>query len=76
MFTAEPDFTPYDALPVDSRIFDPQAALDPLDEKFDWKAIDQSPIIDNPEDMLRESKEQDEYRLQDRERKIDEDDKQ
>jgi hypothetical protein len=58
-FTNQPDFTPYHALPVDKRIFDPQKALDPLDEKFNWKAIVESPILDNPEDMLQRSREED-----------------
>jgi len=62
MFTDKPDFTPYFALPVDSRIFDPQKALDPFDEKFDWKQLKQGPAIDNPEDMKRESKEQENWR--------------
>jgi YVTN family beta-propeller protein len=59
LFTAQPDLTPYNALLVDKRIFDPQKALDPLDEKFDWKAIAESPEMDNPEDMLRDSREYD-----------------
>ena len=67
-FSNTPDFTPYNALVVDKRVFDPQKALDPFDEKFDWKAIGESPQIDNVEDMLRESKEQDEYRLENREK--------
>jgi DNA-binding beta-propeller fold protein YncE len=67
-FTSIPDYTPYDALPVDLKMFDPQKALDPFDEKFDWKAIEDSPQIDNVEDMYRESKEQDEYRLENREK--------
>ncbi len=50
-FTAEPDFTPYTALPVDPRVFDPQFALDPFDEKFDWEAAKESPELDDPEDM-------------------------
>jgi len=62
MFTEKPDFTPYVALPVDLRIFDPQKALDPLDEKFDWKQLMNGPVIDDPEDMIRESKERDEWR--------------
>jgi len=71
LFTNVPDFKPYNALAVDKRIFDPQAALDPLDEKFDWRALDDSPIIDNPQDMLRESKELDEFRLKDQKREKD-----
>lgn len=68
-FTNKPDYTPYKAIEVDKRIFDPQKALDPFDEKFDWKALEGSPKIDNMEDMMRESKEQDEYRLENREKK-------
>jgi YVTN family beta-propeller protein len=68
-FTGTPDFRPYNALPVDLRIFDPQKALDPFDERFDWKAFSESPQIDNVKDMVKESKEKDEYRLENREKK-------
>jgi hypothetical protein len=68
-FTDTPDYTPYNALPVDSRIFNPVKALDPLDEQFDWKAVEQSPEMDNVEDMYRYSKEEDKYRLENREKK-------
>lgn len=67
-FAETPDFTPYSALPVDPRIFEPQKALDPFDENFDWKALEESPVMDNKEDMIEESKERDEYRLENRER--------
>jgi len=50
-------------------MFDPHKALTPLDEKFDWKAVNESPKIDNVEDMLKDSKEQDKYRLENREKK-------
>lgn len=56
MFTSKPDFTPYRALPVDVRCFDPQKALTPFDENFDWKAIHQSPKLDNVEDFLNKQK--------------------
>jgi len=62
LFTDQPDFTPYIAIPADPRIFDPQKALDPYDEKFDWKALTESPEIDNVRDMLRDSKEVDSWR--------------
>ncbi|MDX2429890.1 MAG: bifunctional YncE family protein/alkaline phosphatase family protein [Bacteroides sp.] len=68
-FTSRPDYTKYNALNIDARIFNPQKALDPFDESFDWKALEESPQIDNVEDMARESKEQDEYRLENREKK-------
>jgi len=64
MFTGKPDFTPYTALPADIRIFDPQKALTPLDEKFDWKSLEESPVLDNPEDMVIDQKEKPEYRLE------------
>ncbi len=64
-FTGEPDFTPYSALSADERIFKPQEALDPFDEDFDWTAMEESPELDNVDDMLNESKERDEYRLND-----------
>ncbi len=67
-FMETPDFTPYNALPVDARIFDPQKALDPFDEKFDWSALGESPVIDNPADMLNDAKEQEKDRLEDREK--------
>lgn len=69
LFTAIPDFTPYNAVPVDPRVFDPQKALTPLDEKFDWKAVKESPLIDNVDDMQEDQKEKPEYRLEDQKRK-------
>ncbi len=68
-FTDKPDFTPYSALDIDRKIFDPQKALDPLDEKFDWKSLKESPEIDNVKEMMRDAKEQDKDRLENRERK-------
>jgi len=62
LFTNVPDYTPYEAIPVDIRIFDPAKALDPYDEKFNWKAVKESPKIDNIRDMLRDSKEIKEWR--------------
>ena len=68
-FTSAPDLSPYNALPVDTNIFNPAKAYDPLDEEFDWEAVKQSPEMDNVDDMLRDSKEQDKDRLKNRERK-------
>lgn len=50
-FTATPDYTPYNAVPIDKRIFDPQFALDPFDEKFDWEAARNSPELDDVDDI-------------------------
>ena len=67
-FTDTPNDKSYEAVPIDLRVFDPQKALDPFDEDFNWKALNESPVMDNKEDMIRESKEKDEYRLENRER--------
>jgi hypothetical protein len=65
MFTGNPDFSPYKALPPDLRIFDPEKALTPLDEKFDWKALEESPVLDDPHEMVIDQKEKPQYRLED-----------
>ncbi len=65
LFSDTADYTPFEALPVDKRVFDPQKALDPLDEDFNWEAVKNSPVIDDVEDMLRDSKEREEYRTGD-----------
>ncbi|MEN8201777.1 MAG: hypothetical protein ABFS28_04215 [Bacteroidota bacterium] len=68
-FNNTPDLRTYSAIPADTRVFDPQKALDPFDEDFNWEALEESPVMDNKEDMIRESKEKDEYRLENREKK-------
>ncbi|MDN5214810.1 bifunctional YncE family protein/alkaline phosphatase family protein [Fulvivirgaceae bacterium BMA12] len=52
LFTNEPDFAPYMPIPADPRVFDPQKALDPFDENFDWKAVIESPKLDDVDDFL------------------------
>ena len=61
MFTNTPDFSPYNALPADIRIFDPQKALDPFDEKFDWKAFNESEELDKTETMQKRRAEDDKH---------------
>jgi len=63
-FTSEPDYTPYDAVDVDNRVFDPSMALDPFDEDFDWESLKESPELDNVDDFIRQSKEKKEYRIE------------
>jgi len=65
MFTGVPDFEPYSAMPADIRIFDPQKALTPFDENFDWSSLDDSPKLDDPAEMVKNQKEKAEYRLED-----------
>lgn len=59
LFDDKPDFSPYRAVPVDARLFDPQKALDPFDEKFDWKAFSQSEELDRTETMQKRRAEED-----------------
>ncbi len=62
LFTDQPDFTPFRALPADVRLFDPQKALDPFDEKFDWKAFSESEELDRTETMQKRRAEEDSER--------------
>ncbi|HOY05743.1 MAG TPA: hypothetical protein PLO67_10105 [Saprospiraceae bacterium] len=55
-FTDRPDFKPYLALPADPQVLDPQKLLTPLDAKFDWKSLLESPKLDNVEDFIREKR--------------------
>ncbi|OQC05147.1 MAG: Phosphoesterase family protein [Candidatus Hydrogenedentes bacterium ADurb.Bin101] len=48
MFTTEPENAePYNALPVNAEVFDPQQALDPFDAEFNWRALEVREPIDN-----------------------------
>ncbi|TAL60500.1 MAG: hypothetical protein EPN88_15825 [Bacteroidetes bacterium] len=69
MFTGVPDFTPYSALPPDIRIFDPQKALTPLDETFDWNSLKDSPKLDDPKEMIKNQKEKVEFRVEDQKKR-------
>ena len=69
LFTSIPDFTPYNAISVDTRIFNPKKALSPLDEKFDWKAVKNGPLMDDGDEVKKDQKEKKEYRLEDQKRK-------
>jgi YVTN family beta-propeller protein len=66
-FTNEPDYTPFSALPVDARIFDPKKALTPLDEGFDWNALKESPVLDDDDYLRRDREEEDEKERAERE---------
>ena len=44
-FTNKPDYTPYDAVLPDARVFDPQKALDYYKKTFDWPAIQRGPMM-------------------------------
>jgi len=63
-FTTTPNYAPYRALAADVRVFDPQKALDPFDEKFDWKAFAESEELDRTETMQQRREEDDERERQ------------
>lgn len=63
MFQATPDFTPYEAVAVHPKLFDPDKAYDPLDEEFNWEAVNAFPIMDHP-DVMRRWMEEDARRRQ------------
>ena len=44
-FTDKPDYTPYDAVLPDARVFNPQKALDYYKKTFDWPAIQRGPLM-------------------------------
>lgn len=57
-FTSKPDFTPYNVLPVDPEVFNPDKALTPFDKNFDWNAFYKSPKLDDPKTMEKWSREE------------------
>ncbi len=53
-FTEKPDYTPYEAVLPDVRVFDPQQAMKPYNKNFDWRKIQQGPEMDDKADQRRE----------------------
>ena len=49
-FTSTPDFTPYSAVSVDARIFDPKKALDPNDPDYRIALNTRSILRDDPDE--------------------------
>lgn len=68
LFTAAPNFTPYNAFEVDPRVFLPQDALDPFDEEFDWSALVEGPDLDDPAVLQQEAEAADKERELERNR--------
>jgi hypothetical protein len=58
-FSPTPDFTPYQALLPDKRLFDPDQAFKPFQRHFNWKRLAESPEMDDPEDMRKGFEEKD-----------------
>lgn len=53
-FTDTPDYTPYMAVPSDTRVFDPQKALDRYHRNFDWTKVHQGALLDDEDDQREE----------------------
>jgi DNA-binding beta-propeller fold protein YncE len=53
MFGASLDLEPYTPLLPDRALFDPATAPKPSDPGFDWHALTESPVMDDPDDMRR-----------------------
>jgi DNA-binding beta-propeller fold protein YncE len=70
LFTDVPDFTPYNALPSDIRIFDPAKALTPLNKQFNWKALKSNSDMDHPRQMQEDSKELDKQLKEQKSRQV------
>ncbi len=68
MFNNTPAYAPYIALPVDKRVFDPQKALTPIDEKFNWIEAINLPKLDAPADFQKSADERDKETIKQRER--------
>ncbi len=50
MFTTDPaNAEPYNALPVNKEIFDPEKAFDPFDREFNWEAVNEFVPLDDQE---------------------------
>jgi CheY-like chemotaxis protein len=50
-FTDTPDVTPYDALPVDPRVFDPRVAMKKFGKDFDWRKVKGGEPMDDEDDQ-------------------------
>ena len=46
-FTDKPDYTPYNLVMPDKRIFDPQKAMQRYNKTIDWRKIEQGPKMDD-----------------------------
>jgi hypothetical protein len=63
-----PDVSPYRARAVDKRLFDPDVAFKPFDRRFNWKALAESPVMDDPDDMRAGYREQEREQEPERDR--------
>jgi len=50
-FTGKPDYTPYNLVMPDKRVFDPQAAMNRYNKTIDWRKIQQGPKMDDEDEQ-------------------------
>ncbi len=50
-FTDKPDYTPYNFVFPDKRIFDPEAAMKKYNRSIDWRKIQQGPKMDDEDEQ-------------------------
>ncbi|MDX2047091.1 MAG: bifunctional YncE family protein/alkaline phosphatase family protein [Chitinophagaceae bacterium] len=53
-FTPKPDYTPYNFVFPDKRVFDPQKAMNRYNKTIDWRKIQQGPAMDDEEVQRKE----------------------
>jgi YVTN family beta-propeller protein len=58
-FTSTPDFTPYDFVFPDERVFDPQKAMSRYNRNIDWRKVKQGPKMDNEGELRKVHYEED-----------------
>jgi DNA-binding beta-propeller fold protein YncE len=57
-FTDKPDFSPYNLVKSDTRIFDPQKAMSRYNKTIDWRKIEKGPDMDDQEHERQDHKSQ------------------
>ena len=50
-FTDKPDYTPYNLVMPDKRVFDPQKAMNRYNKNIDWRKIEQGPKMDDQDEQ-------------------------
>jgi YVTN family beta-propeller protein len=50
-FTDKPDYTPYNLVMPDKRVFDPQKAMNRYNKNIDWRKIEQGPKMDDEDEQ-------------------------
>jgi YVTN family beta-propeller protein len=58
-FTNKPDFTPYNLVKSDTRVFDPQKAMLRYNKTIDWRKIEKGPDMDDEEHERKDRKRMD-----------------